>query len=129
MFNAEEKAMLNSNEISIDEKADIIANKYMSHYDKIYQQGKNQYDQEKSQEEGTEGEVTPWGQGVFRTDIGTRIRWNDGGSKGPGYYEYGKREDGSKMDNEISGPYTSASDIYNLSVGNNIKLGNPPEQS
>ena len=50
MFNAEEKAMLNSNEISIDEKADIIANKYMGHYDNIYQRGKAQHEAEKKEE-------------------------------------------------------------------------------
>ena len=112
---------------TFQEKKEKVVDYITKQLRNVHGQGQQEYN---SKQNATSTETTtPWGQGVFRTDAGTRIQWNENGSKGPGYYEMGKRSGGSKFNNEVSGPFTNPNDIYNLSVGNNIKLGNPPSQS
>lgn len=112
---------------TFQEKKEKVVDYITEQLKRVHGQGQKEYN---SKQNATSTETTtPWGQGVFRTDAGTRIQWNENGSEGPGYYEMGKRSGGSKFNNEVSGPFTNPNDIYNLSVGNNIKLGNPPSQS
>ena len=125
LFNDAETAAIEA--LPFEDQVNQITTKLIGHYKNVYNDAKKEYTA-KQQATSTET-TTPWGQGVFRTDAGTRIQWNENGSKGPGYYEMGKRSGGSKFNNEVSGPFTNPNDIYNLSVGNNIKLGNPPSQS
>ena len=112
---------------TFQEKKEKVVDYITKQLQNVHGKGQREYN---SKQNATSTETTtPWGQGVFRTDAGTRIQWNENGSKGPGYYEMGKRSGGSKFNNEVSGPFTNPNDIYNLSVGNNIKLENPPSQS
>ena len=72
MFNEAERAELNGNTLSLDEKARIIADKYMGHYENVYNRGKAQYDSKQNTEgEETESEyASKWGRPFI--NVGTK---------------------------------------------------------